>query len=140
MIIAGGAIERRTFLTSVALGGVVALNSPYSALSALPAPHNEDWKWLAGNWGVQHSRLRDRLANSTQWDEFQGRSAAWLTMGGLGTVDDNILDLPAGEYRCAGLRAYDPVSGKWRIWWIDGRNPSRIDPPVLGGFDGQTGT
>jgi len=98
-----------------------------------------DWKWLAGNWDVRHRRLRQRLAGSTEWDQFDGKSAVWLTMGGLGTIDDNILDLPGGRYRATGIRAYDPATDRWSIWWLDGRNPTRIDPPVTGRFDADTG-
>jgi hypothetical protein len=79
------------------------------------------------------------LAQDTNWDAFRGKSIVWLTMDGLGTIDDNILDLPNGEYRAAGIRAFDSVSGRWLIWWLDGRNPTRIDPPVLGRFEGDGG-
>jgi hypothetical protein len=38
-------------------------------------------------------------------------------------------------------RAYDPKSGLWAIWWIDGRNPSGpLDPPVKGRFVHGVGT
>jgi hypothetical protein len=29
---------------------------------------------------------------------------------------------------------------KWSIWWIDARNPSHLDPPVVGGFKNGIGT
>lgn len=109
----------------------------------MPAVHSartSDWAWLEGNWDVRHRRLRQRLAGDTRWDEFAGESAVWLTMGGLGTIDDNVLHLPSGTYRAAGIRAYDPTHDRWSIWWLDGRNPTRIDPPVIGRFDGDTGT
>lgn len=64
----------------------------------------------------------------------------WLTMGGLGTADDNVLELPSGTYRAMGVRAFDPADGQWRIWWIDGRNADRMDPPVMGGFKDGEGT
>lgn len=98
-----------------------------------------DWAWLEGNWRVDHRRLRRRLAQDTRWDRFAGTSAVWMTLGGLGTVDDNLLHLPGGDYRAMGIRAYDPATGRWSIWWLDGRNPTRIDPPVTGRFDGDTG-
>src|SRR3546814_5525622 len=54
-------------------------------------------------------------------------------------MDDNILARPAGEYRGFGIRAFDPATRTWSIWWVDGRNPTRIDPPVVGRFDGDEG-
>jgi len=98
-----------------------------------------DWTWLEGNWAVEHRRLRRRLVHDTHWDRFSGTSAVWMTLGGLGTVDDNLLHLPGGEYRAMGIRAHDPATDRWSIWWLDGRNPTRIDPPVTGRFDGDTG-
>lgn len=136
--------SRRDFLgTAAALGGAVALGLPtFSASGTTPDPaaHVGDWRWLVGDWDVRHRRLKERLVGDTHWQEFAGRSACWLTMGGLGTIDDNLVDLPGDPYRGLGIRAFDPATGKWSIWWLDGRNPTRIDPPVHGGFDRDGGT
>ncbi len=135
--------DRRTVLTT--LGGLTLAGVPVIARAQAgrqpdgARDRTRDWAWLAGDWDVSHRRLRRRLAGDVNWDEFGGRSAVWLTMGGLGTIDDNILDLPGGIYRATGVRAFDPVSGRWLIWWLDGRNPTRIDPPVHGTFDGDEG-
>ena len=110
-----------------------------AASNAAGAEHTHDWQWLVGNWDVWHQRLRERLANDTHWDEFAGKSACWLTMGGLGTIDDNLLELPGGTYRALGIRAFNAQTGKWAIWWLDGRNPTSIEPPVMGGFDSNEG-
>ncbi|MCV2884113.1 hypothetical protein OE749_05360 [Aestuariibacter sp. AA17] len=32
------------------------------------------------------------------------------------------------------MRSYDPDSKAWSIWWLDGRNPSVLDTPVVGKF------
>jgi hypothetical protein len=42
--------------------------------------HAKDWTWLVGNWDVWHRRLKERLAGSTDWQEFGGKSALWLSM------------------------------------------------------------
>jgi hypothetical protein len=138
--------SRREFLAALAtVGGTAVLGlSGLGRAAAHVAPdlaaRARDWQWLVGNWDVWHRRLKERLAGSNDWEEFAGRSACWLTMGGLGTIDDNIVELPGETYRGLGIRAYDPATGKWAIWWLDGRNPARFDPPVLGGFDGDVGT
>ena len=104
------------------------------------AKHARDWQWLVGNWDVQHRRLKERLANNKDWEEFAGKSALWLTLGGLGTIDDNLLHLPSGSYRALGIRAFDPQTRQWSIWWLDARNAGKIDPPVVGSFTGDMGT
>jgi hypothetical protein len=104
------------------------------------AAHARDWEWLVGNWKVWHRRLRERLVGSTQWDEFNGRSALWLTLGGFGTIDDNELELPGGVYRGLTIRAFDPKARTWSIWWLDGRTAGKLDPSVVGRFEGDVGT
>jgi hypothetical protein len=131
-------LSRREALALLAAGGG-AVCAPALATTPAGAAHEHDWDWLLGNWDVWHSRLKDRLVNSTEWQEFAGKSAFWRTLGGLGNVDDNSLDLPAGVYRGLSVRAFDPKAGSWAIWWLDGRNPERIDPPVRGGFKGDEG-
>lgn len=123
--------DRRNVLA--ALGGLTLAGAPPFARAGA-AGHERDWAWLVGNWDVSHRRLRRRLAGDVNWDAFGGRSVVWQTMDGLGTIDDNILDLPGGPYRAVGIRAFDPNAGEWLIWWLDGRNPTRIDPPVHGTF------
>jgi hypothetical protein len=127
--------RRRLIETMILAGGAAAFGLPAWGHDA----HRTDWQWLAGNWDVWHRRLKERLAGSDDWAEFGGRSACWLTLGGLGTIDDNILDLPGGEYRGFGIRAFDPTTQRWAIWWVDGRNPAHIEPPVIGRFDGDEG-
>lgn len=102
--------------------------------------HANDWDWLVGNWDVWHRRLKERLEGSDEWQEFGGKSVLWLSMNGLGTIDDNIIDLPHGTYRGLTIRAFDPSTRRWSIWWLDGRNPTRLDPPVVGKFEGDSGT
>lgn len=139
-------ITRRKLLASMAGTGAIALTGmtgfPLFARSRIPvaATPAEEWAWLIGNWEVRHSRLKERLTGNTEWEEFGGTSMFRQMMGGLANVDDDIVDLPSGSYRGLSLRAYDPKTGQWAIWWLDGRNPSRIDPPVRGGFAGDTGT
>jgi len=129
-------VARRQFLAGLAGAAACSLALPGLAFApAAGAPaHARDWQWLVGNWDVWHRRLKDRLAGSDEWEEFPGKSVFWQTMGGLGNVDDNIVDIPSGTYRGLSVRAFDPRTGTWAIWWLDGRNATRIDPPVRGGF------
>lgn len=99
-----------------------------------------DFDFFFGRWQVAHRRLRRRLAGCTDWDLFAGTSEARPLLGGHGNIDDNTIELPAdlgGPYRAATLRAFDPGSGTWSIWWLDGRWPDRIDVPMVGRFDAE---
>ena len=61
-------------------------------------------------------------------------------MGEWGNVDDNVLDIPTGQYRALTVRSFDPATGLWAIWWLDSRNPHALDVPVKGAFKGGVGT
>jgi hypothetical protein len=102
--------------------------------------HAHDFDFLIGKWRVHHWRLKDRLAGSHDWVEFEGTSQLWMTMDGHGTVDDNYIGLPGGPYRAVGVRGYDPKTQTWAIFWLDGRNPHKIEPPVIGNFQNGVGT
>jgi hypothetical protein len=100
--------------------------------------HLCDFDFFVGRWRVAHRRLKARLAGCTEWETFGGTSEMRLLMDGRGTIDDNVIELPAGTYRAATLRSYDAATGLWAIWWLDGRMPHRIDPqPLVGRFDAQ---
>ncbi|HKE49250.1 MAG TPA: DUF1579 family protein [Rhodanobacteraceae bacterium] len=94
-----------------------------------------DFDFLQGSWRVHHKRLKERLANSHEWIEFEGTCTMRPLMDGYGNVDDNVLNMPEGTYKGVGLRAYDPKTGLWAIWWVDSRMPHNpLDPPVKGSF------
>jgi len=125
---------RRAFLQQLSLASAAcALGAPRLTTAVAP-DHATDWQWLSGNWDVYHERLRDRLVGSTTWDKFTGKSSFWHTLGGLGNIDDDLLHLPTGTYRAFSARTFDPATGNWAIWWLDGRTAGKLDPPVRGGF------
>jgi hypothetical protein len=117
-----------------------AQDTPKPPATAANLSGLHDFDWLVGDWRVKHRRLKERLADSHEWVEFEGTCSMRQLMEGWGNVDDNFLDIPGGAYRAVGLRSYDPTSGQWAIWWLDGRNPfGELDPPVKGRFENGVG-
>ena len=108
--------------------------------TATLAAHVHDWDWLAGKWIVKHRRLKARLAGNDDWEEFNGTTTVWPTLGGFGNVDDNVVEIPSGTYRAVSIRAFDPATRRWAIWWLDARYPTTIEAPVYGGFADGIGT
>ena len=111
---------------------------PFS-LDPQEAAGSRDFDFLIGRWTVAHRRLRRRLQGETQWDRFGGRCEMRPLLGGLGNIDDNIIELPDGTYRGSALRLFDPAKGLWSIWWADSRAPG-LQPPVHGRFANSVGT
>lgn len=111
---------------------------PMNAPAAPPGAN--DFDFLFGHWRIRHRRLKRRLQACTEWDTFDGASQVWPLMNGQGNVDDNVLELPDGPYRAVSLRAFDPATGEWSIWWLDSRRTGQLDVPVRGRFAGGVGT
>jgi len=100
-----------------------------------------DFDLRVGRWQAHNRRLKERLADCHEWEEFDGTQTLWQLMDGWANVDENVLKMPGGEYRGVSLRAYDSKTGQWAIWWLDGRNPfGELDPPVIGHFENGVGT
>ncbi|MFZ1701248.1 MAG: hypothetical protein WBO10_14895 [Pyrinomonadaceae bacterium] len=98
-----------------------------------------DFDFAIGDWIVKHRRLKDRLVGCDEWVEFDGTMSTRKILGGAGNLEDNFLDLPGDPYRAIALRSFNAKDSQWSIWWLDGRNPTNLDVPVLGGFADGTG-
>jgi hypothetical protein len=100
-----------------------------------------DFDFRVGEWTAHHRRLKERLAGSHEWVEFDGTQSWRSLMDGFANEDENTLNLPGDVYKGVTLRAYDRKTGLWAIWWLDGRTPhGELDPPVKGRFVNGVGT
>ena len=108
---------------------------PLPILASAPA----DFDFVIGDWHVRHRRLDERLANCQSWTEFDGEMSTARILGGFGNFEDNRLCFPEGEFRAIALRSFDPSSGTWAIWWLDGRFPGQLDVPLRGRFEDGVG-
>lgn len=72
-----------------------------------------DFDFLVGDWIVHHHKLQQRLANCQSWWDFDGTCSFWKILGGLGNVDDNVIDRPTGSYGGASVRLFDRVRFTW---------------------------
>lgn len=102
--------------------------------------HCPDFDFQQGSWKVRHSRLKVRLSNCVEWEEFEGSCEQRPILGGNGNIEDNVLNMESGSYHAIAVRSYDPATGLWAIWWLDGRAPHSLDVPVKGRFDGGVGS
>lgn len=125
------------------------LACPARASQDTPKPSTEagdlsglhDFDFLVGDWKVHHRKLKERLAGSNEWIEFDGTLSMRKLMDGRANVGDNLFNVPGGAYRGIGFRAYDPKTGQWASWWLDGRNPfGNLDPAIKGRFKDGIGT
>ena len=97
-----------------------------------------DFDFWFGRWDVHNRRLRERLAGCDVWDEFEASVVARPLLDGLGNEDEFRTD-HAGGFIGMSFRFFDPETQLWWIYWADTRRSGKLDPPVVGRFDGDVG-
>ena len=105
-------------------------------------PHT-DFDFVHGSWAVRNRRRRDSLdAASTEWDEFASTGTHAPLLGGIGNLETyETTEFPGlGQFSGLALRLHQPDTDTWRIWWSSNAAPGRLDPPLVGGFEGRRGT
>lgn len=95
-------------------------------------PRSRDFDFLLGSWTVEHRRLRDRLAGSTDWESFEGTAECRSVLGGVGNVDE--ITMPTRGLIGMTLRLFDRRTGRWSLHWASSVTGA-LEPPVVGGFD-----
>ena len=127
--------------TALALGILLASSGAIETAQAKPdaessaGAHGFDFEF--GNWRVHH---RIKRADGG-WTEFDGTCTDRALADGSANVEEHRFDKPTGVTWGIATRAFDPKSGTWAIWWIDGRDPhGALDPPVKGRFEHGVGT
>ncbi|WP_408949980.1 hypothetical protein [Lysobacter sp. Hz 25] len=140
-------IDRRRLLqwSLAAVPGLMLLGTAVGADKATKedagrAGAERDFDFFLGSWDVKHRRLKKRLAGNNDWEEFDGSTRCQSLLGGVANINDSVSYRAGGVYRGMGLRAFDANSQTWADWWLDGRNPVKIDTPGIGRFEGRVGT
>jgi len=123
-------------LIAAALPASLGAQSAPAPVAAQPQGA-DGFAFQVGEWRVHHRVMRPGKPVL----EFEGDCSNRPLMGGLANVEDNVFYKPDGVSRGVALRAFDPATGLWTIWWVDGRNPhGALDPPMKGRFVDGVGT
>lgn len=89
-----------------------------------------------GEWTVHH-----RIKRQDRWVEMEGTCIDRPALSGSANIEEHTFNRPEGVTRGMAVRAYDPKTNLWAIWWIDSRDPhGAMDPPVKGAFVNGVGT
>ena len=89
--------------------------------------------FFVGDWHVQNRRLRERLNNSNEWEEFDGISHSRHILNGLGNIDEVSLNRAAGAVQGFTLRLFNPITQEWSLSWSDSQSGTLL-PPMIGRF------
>src|SRR5262245_38445876 len=115
------------------VAAIACASAPFPAARAAGV---HDFDFLVGEWRAHHRRL---LPDGSKWVEFDGTLTNRLLLDGSLNMEEHELPAPTGAYRAVGLRAFDPKTRDWSIWWLDGRYPAMMGKPVVGHFENGVG-
>ncbi|MGH8081724.1 MAG: DUF1579 family protein [Lysobacter sp.] len=130
-------------LLAAAAGAIPGGIARAAAAKSEPANANDParaFDFFLGSWQVRYRRLKERLLDNHDWQEFEGVCKVQTLFGGLAHLDESSVHRPDQPYHGVSLRSYDPASRSWADWWMDTRNPHKIAPPMLGGFTDGVGS
>lgn len=112
-------------------------------MAANPTPSashegRDDFDFFHGRWHLRNRRLKTWLANSHDWDEFEGRLHCQSLLDGIGNIDEVLADYGEGIHGIS-LRLFDPTTGQWSDYWATKR-AGILGPAMVGAFSGGVGT
>ena len=96
-----------------------------------------DFDYFVGGWTAKEKRLKTRGVGSADWDEFPATLCMTLFLGGLATVDE--MYMPSRKTAGLTVRAFDPHTRQWSIYWVSSNGGGGTLDPVVGGFQGDHG-
>lgn len=99
-----------------------------------------DFDFLTGKWTMDNKRLKTRLNNSNEWEEFQSTDENFgAILNGIGNMDIYKTSFFGGKpFEGLTLRLFNPQTKLWSLYWVPS-NTGVMDPPVVGSFEGNIG-
>jgi hypothetical protein len=101
----------------------------------------DDFDFFIGKWRIKNKVLKQRLAESNEWDEFDATTQVH-EMEGLGNYDEFNSKLSnAQSLYGVSIRIYNPNLKEWTIYWADNLHPELgLTEQVHGSFNNGVGT
>ncbi|MBC7988080.1 MAG: DUF1579 domain-containing protein [Luteimonas sp.] len=134
-------------LSLVAIPALMVLGKAGSALAEDPAKPaiggagpQHDFDFFLGSWSVRHRRLKKRLADNHDWEEFDGSTHCQSLLGGIVNLNESVSHRAGKSYRGMGLRAFDAKTSTWADWYLNANDPTSLGVPGLGRFANGIGT
>jgi len=98
-----------------------------------------DFDFLPGKWKVYNRKLKNRLAGSTAWDEFESELHMRKTLNGLGNVENYYASFEGKPFEGMAVRLFNPKTKLWTIHWVDSNGATMDEHPVSGSFEDRLG-
>ena len=111
-----------------------SLNIKASATSS-----QNDFDFLPGKWKVHNRKMQTRLANCTEWDEFESELHMRKTLNGMGNVENYYTSFNGKPFEGMAIRLFNAQTKLWTIYWVDTNTCGMDEHPVTGSFENAVG-
>ena len=108
------------------------------AIAASETSSKNDFDYLVGTWNIRNRTLKEQLAGSHEWDEFDATQECRLILLGLGNFDIFHAEIDGKPFEGLTVRLFDPQTRLWTIYWADSE-AVKLDSGKVGSFDGDVG-
>ena len=108
------------------------------AIAASATSSNKDFDYLVGRWNISNRTLKQPLAGSDEWQEFDATQEFRLILLGLANVDIFHTEFDGKPFEGLTVRLFEPQTRLWTIYWADS-DAVRLDGGKVGSFDGDQG-
>lgn len=97
-----------------------------------------DFDFLLGRWAVHNRKLKTRLANCTEWVEFEAVLEVGKALAGTANQDQFHAIVAGDSFDGMAVRLFEATTRLWRIYWA-ASNAGTFDVPQVGSFAGPVG-
>src|SRR5687768_4371745 len=108
------------------------------AIEASETSSKNDFDYLVGTWNIRNRTLKEQLAGSNEWNEFDATQECRLILLGLANFDIFHTEIDGKPFEGFTLRLFDPQTRLWTIYWADS-GAVELDDGKVGSFDGDVG-
>jgi len=100
---------------------------------------SKDFDFLEGKWKVQNRKLKTRLSNSNNWEEFKSTLHMKRALNGMGNVENYFATFDGKPFEGMAIRLFNPNTKLWIVYWMDTGSIIMDPHPVTGSFENGVG-
>ena len=108
------------------------------AITASQSSSQHDFDFLLGEWKIRNRKLKEPLARSDEWTEFDALQHCHQILQGFGDYDIFSAEFDGKPFEGFTLRLFDPQTRLWTLYWADS-SAAKLDGGKVGSFDGDIG-
>ena len=108
------------------------------AITPSATSSQNDFDFLIGRWKLKHEKLKSRLNNCNEWEEFETTVEDFRILEGIGNMDVGNATFDGKPWEGRTIRLFNPKTKLWSLYWV-ASDVGVMDPPVVGSFENGVG-